>query len=621
MTLPEPFSEKYEILETLGQGGMGAVYRVRHRLLDEPRVVKVVRSPLEPTPQMAERFRGQAWRASRLRHRNLALLHDYAITGDGHAVLVMEDVEGLPLRELLDRFGTPPLAVALEIGRQVCGALGALHEQQILGADLAPENLLLSRDVDGWPLVRLIDLGITRIWHGEAGDLATGGVFLGKLRYAAPEELEGGQSDARTDLYSFGVVLYELLTGRLPFEGHDPRSWMAAHLFGTPLDFAVSDLGGLLPEDLRALVLRTLARNPEERIASAAELGQALEVIQARHPLVGDELTDPLAAPAEPPLLVVPEPEEVVEPVELVAPMATETPSSDWEAVPLFRAGEEGMEEMPPPDRRPRLSAAVPIAVLLALGVVLGLMSWPWRPPQAPTPKPQPQPVQAQAVPAAPSPVPVETPVAAPVVEESPLAEFEQPAEEPAGEPAVIEPEKRPHPRPLSRLPSTRPPGEGRPKAEKIKPKAEKTVVAKVVSPLPGTGRAGEGRGAGGEGALRTAPAKSPVSTASFQPMHRGDLIQNGPGVSVPVPLDMPRFSYPPAARGVAGDVDVHLDLLVDENGRVIDAKVREGDPHGLGFNEIALAAARKVRFQPATRGKIPGKMWTEMILEFSAGR
>ncbi|HEY2739617.1 MAG TPA: hypothetical protein VGK45_14505, partial [Thermoanaerobaculia bacterium] len=117
MLLPEPFSEKYEILETLGQGGMGAVYRVRHRLLDESRVVKVVRSPLEPTPQMAERFRGQAWKASRLRHRNLALLHDYAITADGHAVLVMEDVEGQPLRELLDRFGTPPLAVTLEIGR------------------------------------------------------------------------------------------------------------------------------------------------------------------------------------------------------------------------------------------------------------------------------------------------------------------------------------------------------------------------------------------------------------------------------------------------------------------------------------------------------------------------
>jgi TonB family protein len=104
--------------------------------------------------------------------------------------------------------------------------------------------------------------------------------------------------------------------------------------------------------------------------------------------------------------------------------------------------------------------------------------------------------------------------------------------------------------------------------------------------------------------------------------MRPGDLIQPGPGVSVPVPLEMPRFSYPAAARGRASsDVDVRLDLLVDEHGKVIDAWVREGDRDGLGFNEAALAAARKVPFQPATRNDVPGKMWTEMIFEFSASR
>jgi TonB family protein len=105
--------------------------------------------------------------------------------------------------------------------------------------------------------------------------------------------------------------------------------------------------------------------------------------------------------------------------------------------------------------------------------------------------------------------------------------------------------------------------------------------------------------------------------------MHRGDLIQPGPGVSVPVPLSMPRFSYPAAARGRGtGDVDVRLDLLVDEKGRVVDAVVREGEPSGfeapLGIDAAALAAARKVTFQPATRNNIAGKMWTEMIFSFS---
>jgi TonB family protein len=97
-----------------------------------------------------------------------------------------------------------------------------------------------------------------------------------------------------------------------------------------------------------------------------------------------------------------------------------------------------------------------------------------------------------------------------------------------------------------------------------------------------------------------------------------GDLIARGPDVSVPVPLDLPSFSYPAAARGRAGDVDVHLELLVDENGRVIDARVREGDTSGLGFNEIALAAARRVPFQPGMRGQVPDTMWTEMIFAFS---
>jgi TonB family protein len=101
--------------------------------------------------------------------------------------------------------------------------------------------------------------------------------------------------------------------------------------------------------------------------------------------------------------------------------------------------------------------------------------------------------------------------------------------------------------------------------------------------------------------------------------MPRGDLIQPGPGVTVPVPLDMPRFSYPAAAKGHwTGDLDVRLDLLVDEKGRVVDAVVRDGEPSPLGFNAVALAAARKVPFQPATRNNIPGKMWTEMIFSFS---
>jgi TonB family protein len=106
-----------------------------------------------------------------------------------------------------------------------------------------------------------------------------------------------------------------------------------------------------------------------------------------------------------------------------------------------------------------------------------------------------------------------------------------------------------------------------------------------------------------------------PVETAPFQ---RGDMILPGPGVEAPIPLDIPSYSYPEAARGTGKKVSIRLALLVDEEGQVIEAKVREGSKSGLGFNEAALEAARKVRFQPGTKGDVPGKMWTELILDFS---
>jgi TonB family protein len=643
MPLPEPFSEKYEILETIAQGGMGAVYRVRHRLTDDLRVVKIVRSPVEPTPEVAERFLGEAWKASRLRHAHLAILYDYALTDDGRAVLVLEDVEGLSLREILRHFGTPPLAVTLEIGRQVCRALGALHQQHILHSDLSPGGLLLTRDSAGRPMVKLIDLGLARSLEGGGEGLSTGGVFLGKLRYASPEQFGGDPIDERSDLYSLGIVLYELLTGRSPFEGHDPRSWMAAHLFGTPLDFAVSDPEGLVPEDLRALVLRALARNPEERMASAEEFGQALEAIQAREPLVGDELA-PIFGHPEPAVLPlvptpVPAPSHPTGTGEGEGPqtVAAAEPPLDWAAAPLSRSGrgdggragegaallwEPAAEEpagaanvadvpvppipiLPAPRKRaPLLPAALPIAVMLVLALFVFLKGKPWWNPQAKDGPPVPPIV---AAPEAPAPKPVPPPMAAPspspapVTEEAAAGEDETPAEmqDPeiaadsiAEEPVDVETPPEPAPAPRAAVPALR--------------KAEPVRAAEIAKRRP-------------------EPAPVPQRPARIakvlSPMRRGDLIQPGPGVSAPVPLEMPRFSYPPTARGQAGDMDVRLDLLVDENGKVIDAVVREGDPAGLGFNETALAAARKVRFQPATRNDVPGKMWTDMIFEFSAGR
>jgi serine/threonine protein kinase len=281
---------KYEILEKLGEGGMGAVYKVRHRLLDDVRVIKMMRPQLVADEEFKARFQREARVAIQLRHPNIAHLIDFTIDEeDGTAFIVMEFIAGMTLEEVLRHSGPPPLGLALEIGQQSLRALACLHEKGFVHRDISPDNLMLTADADGQPLVKLIDLGIAKILGSGAGtgqgNLTGTGIFLGKVRYSSPEQFgtEGAAMvDARGDLYSLGIVLYELLTGKYPIQGRDPSSLIAGHLFRPPLDFAESDPGGRVPPALRALVLRVLAKEPAQRFATARELGAILA--QSRAP-------------------------------------------------------------------------------------------------------------------------------------------------------------------------------------------------------------------------------------------------------------------------------------------------------------------------------------------------
>src|SRR5262245_22170091 len=144
--LDEHIDGKYEILEKLREGGMGAIYKVRHRLLDELRVVKVIRPHMASRQEAAERFLREARVAIRLRHPNIAQLHDFAVGADGNAFIVMEFIDGSTLQEILKRHGPPPVALGVEIGRQALRALGYLHRQKIVHRDVSPDNLMLTRD-------------------------------------------------------------------------------------------------------------------------------------------------------------------------------------------------------------------------------------------------------------------------------------------------------------------------------------------------------------------------------------------------------------------------------------------------------------------------------------------
>jgi eukaryotic-like serine/threonine-protein kinase len=301
--LHEHIEGKYEILGKLREGGMGAVYKVRHRLLDEVLVVKVLNPRLDVTPELSDRFLREARFAIQLRHPNIAQLHDFSIAEDGSAFIVMEFIDGATFEDIVARTGPPPIGLGLEMARQSLKALGFLHRRGLIHRDISPDNLMLTRDAEGEPLVKLIDLGIAKVLKGGAGEATSTGMFLGKPRYASPEQFSAaGLSgvDARADLYSFGVVLYELLTGVCPIQGRDPSALMAGHLFRPPLDFAESDPDGRLPADLRAILLRVLAKVPNERFASAEELTRALGEVQDRFPVKAGELETVLRAAALP---------------------------------------------------------------------------------------------------------------------------------------------------------------------------------------------------------------------------------------------------------------------------------------------------------------------------------
>ncbi len=276
---------KYEILDKIREGGMGSIYRVRHRLLDEIRVVKVMKPGVVADADLRRRFVEEARTATRLKHPNICTIHDFAIDDSGMAYLVMEFIEGVSVSDLLKLHGRPALPLALEIAHQSLLALGFLHRKGIVHRDVAPDNIMLTRDEQGGPSVKLIDLGIAKVAEAPVEATATG-VFLGKLKYASPEQYgslpKGHRMDGRSDLYGLGVVLYELLTGVLPFEGDTVVELLKAHVFSPPRPFSESDPEGRLPAELRGAVLKSLQKKREDRFANAEEFDREILAIRSR---------------------------------------------------------------------------------------------------------------------------------------------------------------------------------------------------------------------------------------------------------------------------------------------------------------------------------------------------
>src|SRR5438105_7055851 len=228
----KPIDGKYRIVQRLGIGGMGEVFKVEHTFLGSIRVVKIIRAQISSSSDAHERFLREAQLATKVQHPNVATLHDFSALPDGSHYMVWEFIDGENLAQVIRRRGVLAPVHAVRLTIQALNGLEAIHRAGIIHRDISPENLMITRDERGNERVKIIDLGVAKTDEGDYAATRTG-IFVGKLRYSSPEQLgflaEGEKIDGRADLYSLAIVLYEMLTGRPPFEATSPHQYLLHH--------------------------------------------------------------------------------------------------------------------------------------------------------------------------------------------------------------------------------------------------------------------------------------------------------------------------------------------------------------------------------------------------------
>jgi serine/threonine-protein kinase len=420
------------IVERIGQGGMGAVYKAEHVLLGELRALKVMRTELfGSVPNAVERFEREARIAVKLRHPNLVLLYDFFVEDDHH-FLVMEYVTGTSLAAFLREHGALSVEGTCRIGVQCCAGLAHAHEMGIVHRDLSPENLMLASSESGLS-VKIIDFGVARAAFGPRGQilrtpdrtLTGANEFIGKPAYASPEQAgalrHGEVLDHRSDLYTLGLILFEMATGQLPFQADSPFDYLSHHVHDAPPRPTELAPDLAIPAELERVILRCLEKDRGRRYATARELSAALEWAWRASE----------ARAAAPP-----------------APKRARSTSSS--ALRSARSSAPRRRRLAP------IAAGVAIAALAAGG---GALWWQGR-------------EEPREEIAAPEPIEESEPIAAPVEELEAPPIVPEPAPEPAPAPTAVAPEPTPEPTPEPLAAKPAPPAPTpAPKAEPAAPK------------------------------------------------------------------------------------------------------------------------------------------------------
>jgi len=380
--LEHPIDGKYQILSRLGIGGMGEVFKALHIHLNAIRVIKLMRSAIANDKAAHDRFLREARLATRIQHPNVAALFDFAALDDGSFYMVWEFIEGTNLHELLESGGPLSPKYAAKLAVQALRGLDAIHRAGIVHRDISPENLMITRDDEGQERVKIIDLGIAKTGGDEGGEKTATGMFVGKWKYCSPEHLgmleSGERIDGRADLYSFGIVLYEMLTGVPPFQADTPHRYLMLHASQTPRPMREVNPTVPAAPELEAIMFRALEKDRAKRFATAREFADAIEKIAATLP----------DTPGSQPLPVATEvTDEATRASHDVATVLTR------ELAPTVVTDSSSVER-----RRPRRRAAAVVVALVVILIAAGAATMLRNRPKAATPTPVPHTAAATVV-------------------------------------------------------------------------------------------------------------------------------------------------------------------------------------------------------------------------------
>src|SRR6187399_1609763 len=272
---------QFEVLEKIGTGGMGSVYKASQPAMNRTVAIKILHPKLAGRKDLTSRFRREARAMSQLTHPNTAKVFMYGeAEEDGSLYIVMEMLEGKNLNQTVRKEGPMPVERAIPILIQVCGALQEAHDLGIVHRDLKPENIFLSKNEGPPDFPKVLDFGLAKVTERQMQPgsiiLTQEGMVFGTPEFMSPEQAQGKTLDARSDIYSLAVILYEVLTGKLPFSAKSPMEYIQKHVTEPIIPLSERVPERRFPRELDEVLARALSKQPDSRFQTAGEFGEAL---------------------------------------------------------------------------------------------------------------------------------------------------------------------------------------------------------------------------------------------------------------------------------------------------------------------------------------------------------